>query len=126
MKAFDFVKAINEGNDIISLSDNPKLAENIYVPFLTNRAFSYFSDTIYFANEMNRSYMLDNKLQFDFYINIVRPKKRFAKWAKSGKTGDVSIIMEYYGYSKQKAMTALSVLNEEQIELIKRKVYKGE
>ena len=126
MKAFDFVKAINEGNDIISLSDNPKLAENIYVPFLTNRAFSYFSDTIYFANEMNRGYMLDNKLQFDFYINIVRPKKRFAKWAKSEKTGDVSIIMEYYGYSKQKAITALSVLNEEQIELIKRKVYKGE
>jgi hypothetical protein len=33
--------------------------------------------------------------------------------------------MQYYDYSKQKAMTALSILTDEQLAMIKKKLEKG-
>ena len=35
-------------------SNNDTIAEKEYSSFLTNRALSYFSDTIGYANEMNQ------------------------------------------------------------------------
>ena len=77
------------------------------------------------ANEMNLNAHLDNRLQFDFFINIVRKKKRFSKWMKPETFSDVEVVKGYYGYSNEKARQALSLLTKEQIELLKKKVYKG-
>ena len=125
MEPFDYVKAINTNDNIMWGYENYSLIERDYNPFLTNRAFSYFTDTVHQANEMNQRFHLDHKMQFDYLLNNIRPKKRFAKWIKNESSEDVSVIKEYYGYNNSKAIEALSVLSEEQLKVLQYKVQKG-
>jgi len=74
---------------------------------------------------MNRLHHISARLQNDFLINIVRKRKRFSKWNKASHTDAIQLIKEYYGYSNDKARQALSLLSDEQISVIKNKVYKG-
>jgi len=123
---FDYINDINTGKkNLMRGSENDELAEKGYNPFLSNRALSYHHDTVGIANEMNIRSQADNKLQYEFLLNTVRPKKRFAKWAKKVSDGDLAVVMEYYGYSETKAEQALSILSKEQITKIKRKMDKG-
>lgn len=122
MSPFDFLNEINYGKNNIIIDD---LTEKQYNPFMVNRGLSYFNDTVLMANEMNIHHTLDNKLQNDFLINIVRKKKRFSKWFKPEIQSDVEAVKEYYGYNDEKARQALSLLTNEQINLLKKKVYKG-
>jgi hypothetical protein len=101
------------------------ITEKDYNSFMVNRGLSYFQDTILFANEMNSNPHLDNRLQFDFLINIIRKRKRFSKWMKPETASDVEVVKEYYGYSNEKARQALTLLTSEQINDLKKKVYKG-
>lgn len=126
MSPFDYVNAINTSKkDLIRSSDNPELAEKSYVPFVVNKALSYFVDTIMYANEMNRNGHIDTKLQNDYYLNSVRVSKRFSKWSKKIEDGDVESIQEYYKVSFAKAVEICKVLTSEQINLIKEKIIKG-
>ena len=126
MNPFDFVNDINFGKkDIMTDSDNPELAESTYNPFLTNRALSYFPDTIQFANMMNKSSHIDNMLQYSFLLNIIRKRKRFSKWFKKNDDDVLQMVIDYYGYSVNKAKEALKILNNEQIEAIRVKLIKG-
>jgi hypothetical protein len=77
------------------------------------------------ANEMNRYHHLDNRLQYQFLINIVRKRKRFSKWLKPEVENDIELVKEYYGYSNEKARQVMSLLSPSQIETIKKKVNKG-
>lgn len=122
MSPFDFLNEINYGKNNIIIDD---LTEKQYNPFMVNRGLSYFNDTVLMANEMNIHHTLDNKLQNDFLINIVRKKKRFSKWFKPEIQSDVEAVKEYYGYNDEKARQALSLLTNEQINVLKKKVYKG-
>ena len=123
---FDFTNSINQNKkDLMRGTANDKLAEKSYSPFLTNRALSYHNDTVFFANEMNTRHQLDNLLQYDFLLNIVRPKKRYAKWSKKDNDGDVLTVKEYFGYNDTKARQALAILTDEQLSLIKIKMQKG-
>ena len=74
---------------------------------------------------MNGYHFLPNKVQYQFLLNIVRKKKRFARWAKVEKLSNLEYVKEYYGYSNEKAKTALSILTKQQIELIKKSLQKG-
>ena len=126
MNPFDFVNDINFGKkDIMVDSDNPELAESTYNPFLTNRALSYFPDTIQFANMMNNNSHIDNMLQYSFLLNIIRKRKRFSKWFKKNDDDVLQMVIDYYGYSVNKAKEALKILNDEQIEFIREKLIKG-
>jgi len=117
---FDFTNSINQTKqDLMRNTANDKLAEKSYSPFLTNRALSYHNDTVFYANEMNTRHFLDNLLQYDFLLNTVRPKKRFAKWSKKDKDSDVAIVREYYGYNELKARQALTILTDDQLNAIK-------
>lgn len=122
MNPFEFVNAINTTKQDIMVDD---LVEKAYNPFIINRSLSYFNDTVLMANEMNLNAHLDNRLQFDFFINIVRKKKRFSKFIKPETVSDVEVVKEYYGYSNEKAKQALSLLTSDQINELKKKVYKG-
>jgi len=122
MNPFEYVPAINDSKKNIMVDD---LAEKAYNPYMVNRSLSYFNDTVLMANEMNRYHHLDNRLQFDFLINIVRKRKRFSKWAKPQIESDIEVIKEYYGYSNEKARQALSLLSPEQIDGLRKKVSKG-
>lgn len=122
LSPFDFLNDINYGKQNIMVDD---ITEKQYNAFMVNRGLSYFHDTTLMANEMNLNAHLDNRLQFDFFINIVRKKKRFSKWNKPETVSDVEVVKEYYGYSNEKARQALTLLTKDQIEVLKKKVYKG-
>ena len=126
MNSFDFVTDINLGKkDISTNSENPELAERTYNPFLTNRALSYFPDTVQYANLMNMYSDLDNIMQYSFLLNIVRKRKRFSKWHKTTDDEDLQAVIDYYGYSVKKAKEALNILGDEQLVTIKEKMSKG-
>lgn len=122
MNPFEYLKAINETKKDIMVDD---LAEKSYNGFMVNRGLSYFQDTVLMANEMNVNRHIDARLQFQFFINIIRPRKRFSKWFKSETENDVEVIKEYYGYSNDKARQVLRLFSKKQIEELKQKVYKG-
>ncbi len=99
--------------------------EKEYIPFVINRTLSYFSDTIFYANEMNINASMDNRLQYDFLLCAVREKKRFTKWIKPETEKILESVKLYFGYSDQKAREAVKLLTEEQIEIIKEKTKIG-
>ena len=122
MNPFEYLKAINDTKQNIMVDD---ISEKQYNAFMVNRGLSYFYDTVLLANEMNTCHHLDSRLQFDFFINTIRKKKRFSKWLKAEEADNIKVVKEYYGYSNEKARQALTLLNNEQIEQLKAKVYKG-
>mgnify|MGYP001411910129 FL=1 len=122
MNPFEYIKAINDTKKDIMVDD---IAEKGYNPFIINRNFSFFNDTVLFANEMNRYHHLDHRLQFDFFINIIKKKKRFSKWMKPTEIENLEIIKQYYGYSNDKAKSALALYSDEEIEELKKRIYKG-
>ena len=122
MNPFEYANAINYTKTNIMVDD---LAEKAYLPYMINRQLSYFPDTVLAANEMNRNHHLDNRLQFDFFINIIRKRKRFSKWFKPEQISDLENIKQYYGYSNDKARQVLPLLSTEQINELKNKVAKG-
>lgn len=122
MNPFEYLTAINDTKKDIMVDD---IAEKGYNAFMVNRGLSYFNDTVLMANEMNQHAHLDNRLQFDFLINIVRKKKRFSKWAKAQSSSDVEVLKEYYGYSNEKARQVYDLITLDQMEELKKKVYKG-
>ena len=123
MSPFDFLNSINTSK--INLIDRDPECVKKYNGFLVNRSLSYFPDTVFLSNEMNRLHHLDGKMQYDFLINIVRKKKRFSKWDKPDERADMECIKEYFGYSEQKAKQVIGLLTESQIKTIKQKVTKG-
>ena len=119
---FEYVNAINYTKKNIMIDD---VAEKAYAPYMVNRQLSYFPDTVLAANEMNRNHHVDNRLQFDFFINIIRKRKRFSKWFKPEEISDLETVKKYYGYSNEKARQILTLLSTEQINELKHKVAKG-
>lgn len=100
--------------------------EKSYPAFMVNRALSHYRDTVLLANQMNLTPNLDNKLQADFYLNIIRPFRRpFVKWYKKVENDSLDMIKKYYGYSNQKAIDVLSILSDAQVNEIKEQLYKG-
>ena len=119
----DYLNSINTTKE--NLIDSDSQAESKYLPYIINRCYSGFIDTILLANEMNLNSHIDKKLQYDFYINIIRPKKRFSPWLKKEKLDSLECIKEYYGYSDEKAKVALKILTDEQIEFIRTRLNRG-
>ena len=122
MNPFEYCNAINYTKKDIMIDD---IAEKAYSPYMVNRQLSYFPDTVLAANEMNRNHHIDNRLQFDFFINIIRRRKRFSKWFKPEQISDLDVVKKYYGYSNEKARQVLALLSTEQMNELKNKVAKG-
>jgi hypothetical protein len=119
---FDYLNAINYTKTDMMVDPE---SEKQYKPFLINRGLSYFADTIMYSNEMNRYPLTENKLQFQYLLNSIRPRKRFSKWFKKVEDEDVDAIQEFFGYSYNKALRASTVLSKDEITLIKKKLDKG-
>jgi hypothetical protein len=100
--------------------------EDDYVPFIVNKALSFHYDCILQSNMMNILPNTDKRMQYDFYLNTIRSYKRpFRKWHKAETNEDLTSVMEYYGFSLSKAREALVLLNDSQLSLIKKNLYKG-
>ena len=119
----EYLNSINhEKNNI--MDENP-LCENQYPAWVVNHALYGHSDTLLLVNEMNIYNQLDNKLQYDFLLNSIRQRKRFAPWLKTSKIDNLDLVKEYFGYSDQKAKEALTLLTDDDLELIRSKLNKG-
>ena len=100
------------------------LTEDIksYPPYIINRCLSGHIDCIMFSNEMNMNHHLDKDMQYSFYLNSLRKRKRFSPWLRKDKVTDLECIKSYYGYSNEKASQALKILTKEQINFIKQRL----
>lgn len=125
MNPFDYVNSITTNKkDLMTGSENDELAESSYIPFVVNKALSYFPDTVLQANKINQ-YNIDKKLQFHYLLNSIRPAKRFAKWVKREDIADIEAVKQFYGYSTEKAIQALSILTSDNLHYIKQKLERG-
>jgi hypothetical protein len=116
----DWLNSINHTKE--DLTENDSDAIKKYPPFIVNRCLSGHIDTLLFANEMNIYHDLPKDMQYSFFINTVRKKKRFSPWIKKDKVEDLDCIKRYYGYSDTKALQALRILSTDQINYIRSKL----
>ena len=125
MSPFDFTKQIEHGKQNL-IDENPEL-EKEYKPFIVNRALSFSHDMVLYANLMNEYNHLDSKLQFDFFLNSIRPKKRYGKWLKRKKEDNqvLDLIKEYCKCSYAKARDYALLLNDSQLDIIRQHIDTG-
>ena len=119
----DWLNSINQTKKNL-IDEDPSLAKE-YAPYIINRIYSGHLDSVMFANEMNKYSFLDKKIQYDFYLNSLRSKKRFSPWLRKDKIKDLDYVKRYYGYSNEKAQQALKILTKEQLNFIKSKFETG-
>ena len=120
MELKDWLNSINFNKNNL-IGEDPSVIKD-YPPYIINRCLSGHLDAIMFANEMNKYPNLDKDLQYHFYLNTLRKKKRFSPWLRKDKVTDLEIIKQYYGYSNEKALQALKILTLDQINFIKQRL----
>ena len=120
----EYLNAINFTKKNLMDSDD-LLWQKKYPAFIVNKILSGFQDCIMLINEMNRNYILDNDMQFQFLLNSIRSKKRYSPFLRSSKLKDLDVVKEYYGYNNEKAKSALDILTKDEVKLIKEKLFKG-
>jgi len=121
MSPFDYV-------DFIFRKKKPDgdLSFTDYAPFIVNRSLSYHLDCILYANDMNLHPSIDKDMQYQYFLNSIRPMKRgFQPWQKSTTDENIECVKAYFGYSNAKAKEALRILSDEQIAVIKIKTDTG-
>ena len=123
MELKDWLNSINLTKK--NLIDEDASIEKEYPPFIVNKCLSGHLDTVLFANEMNQYHFLPKKMQYDFFLNSVRKKKRFSPWLRQDKIQDLDYVKRYYGFSNEKAKQALKILTNEQLAFIKSKFETG-
>ncbi len=117
----DWLNSINQNKNNL-LKEDPTAK---YPAYIINRCMSGHLDTILYANEMNLSAHLDSDMQYSFYLNSVRKRKRFSPWLRKDEIKDLELVKRYYGYSNEKAKQALRILTKDQINFIKSKFETG-
>ena len=123
MELKDWLNSINQTKQ--NLMDEDPSLEKEYSPFIINRCLSGHIDCVLFANEMNMSSHLDKDMQYSFFLNTIRKRKRFSPWLRKDKVQDLECVKRYYGYSNEKASQALKILSKEQINFIKQRLETG-
>ena len=121
MSPFDYV-------DFIFRKKKPdeELDFKDYAPFIVNRSLSYHLDCILYANDVNLHPGIDKDIQYQYFLNSIRPMKRgFQPWQKSKTDENIECVKAYFGYSNAKAKEALRILSDEQIAVIKIKTDTG-
>ena len=108
-----------------NLIDEDQDLKKHYAPYVINRCLSGELDCLMYVNEMNLNPSLDKKLQYDFLLNSVRKRKRFSPWLRKEAIKDLECVKSYYGYSNEKARQVLSILTEDQITSIRKKLDTG-
>jgi len=123
MELKDWLNSVSFNKENL-IKESPDVIKE-YPPYIINRCLSGHIDCIMFANEMNLNHHLDKDMQYLFYLNTLRKKKRFSPWLRKDKITDLECIKQYYGYSNEKASQALKILNKQQLDFIKQRLETG-
>ena len=122
-KLGDWLYSINQSKK--NLMDQDPELESSYPSWIVNKCLSSFTDTVLFANEMNMNWHISKRMQYDFYINSLRPRKRFSPWSKKESIDYLEDVQEYYGYSYTKALEVIRILPKSDLEKIRKLLHKG-
>tara|TARA_B100001093_G_C26806103_1_gene1005544 strand:- start:401 stop:787 length:387 start_codon:yes stop_codon:yes gene_type:complete len=122
-KLGDWLYSINQSKKNMMVQD-PTL-ESSYPSWIVNKCLSSFTDTVLFANEMNMNWHISKRMQYDFFINSLRPRKRFSPWSKKESIDYLEDVQEYYGYSYTKALEVIRILPKSDLEQIRKLLHKG-
>ena len=123
MELKDWLNSINFNKNNL-IEEDPSTIKD-YPPYIINRCLSGNLDCIMFVNEMNKYSFLDKDMQYSFYLNTLRKKKRFSPWLRKEKVTDLQSVKQYYGYSNEKASQALKILSKQQLDYIKQRLETG-
>ena len=123
MELKDWLNSINFNKNNL-MEEDPSVIKD-YAPYIVNRCLSGNLDCIMFVNEMNKYSFLDKDIQYTFYLNTLRKKKRFSPWLRKEKVTDLQSVKQYYGYSNEKASQALKILSKQQLDYIKQRLETG-
>lgn len=114
------INSITENKDDLRNDEDVNLSK-LYNSYMVNKALANFTDTLLYANEMNRLYHLDYDMQYAYLLGSIKKKKRFAKWNKKDDKY-LKMVSSYYGFNSKKAEEALAILSEDQLKSIKQKL----
>ena len=123
MELKDWLNSLNFTKENL-LDDDPHSIKE-YPPYIINRCLSGHLDAVLYAQEMNKYHFLDKDLQYNFYLNILRKRKRFSPWIRKDKVSDLDYVKRYYGYSNEKASQVMKILTPDQINYIKQRLETG-
>ncbi len=124
LSPFDFVNSISFSKENLFSEDDS--LDSAYSAYIVNRALSFSADMILFANEMNKYHHIPVKNQWRFLSSSIRKKKRYDKWVKAEKESEtLTLIKEYYNYSNEKAKQILTIITDDHIEYMKKKLDRG-
>tara|TARA_B100001113_G_scaffold286389_1_gene241792 strand:- start:2514 stop:2894 length:381 start_codon:yes stop_codon:yes gene_type:complete len=123
MELKEWLNSINSSKK--NFIDEDPLLEKEYPAYIVNRCMSGHMDALMYANEMNINPQLDKKLQYDFYLNTLRSKKRFSPWVRKEEISNLDIIKSYYGYSDDKARQVLPLISNTELEHIRKRLDRG-
>ena len=119
----DWLNSINVTKK--NLIDEDPSIEKDYPSYIVNRCLSGHVDAIMFANEMNKHPNLAKKLQYDFFLNSLRKRKRYSPWLRKEQLENLDLVKSYYGYSSEKAKQVLNILTREQLSFIRDRLDTG-
>ena len=123
MELKEWLNSINiTKNNLID--EEPDL-EKQYPSYIVNRCMSGHIDAILLANEMNKRPNLPKKLQYDFFLNSIRKRKRYSPWLRKEQIENLELVKKYYGYSNEKAKQVLNILTREQLSFIRDRLETG-
>ena len=123
MELKEWLNSINiTKNNLID--EEPDL-EKQYPSYIVNRCMSGDIDAILLANEMNKRPNLPKKLQYDFFLNSIRKRKRYSPWLRKEEIENLDFVKRYYGYSNEKAKQVLNILTREQLSFIRDRLETG-
>jgi hypothetical protein len=72
-------------------------------------------DTLLLVNELNLRTGIEPAVAYDYLISIIPRKTRYNKWIKTQTNPDIDLIMEFYSYSRDKAVISLELLTPQQL-----------
>ena len=119
---FDFVKSVSYDKKDLMVDE---VEEKAYQPFLINKALSYHQDSVFLTNEMNVRHGVDNRLQYQFFLNTLRKRQRFSKWQKPYVSKKLDTVKEYYQISTREAKDYVEILSDKQIRELKNSMKTG-
>ena len=117
MELKEWLNSINTNKN--NLIDEDIDLEKKYPSYIVNRCLSGHIDAVMFANEMNKHPNLAKKLQYDFFLNSLRKRKRYSPWLSKYQIENLELVKQYYGYSNEKAKQVLNILTREQFSFIR-------
>jgi hypothetical protein len=122
---------INTGKEILIAEEQ----EFRYEAWRTNSSLSNHMDTLFYSNIMNMNYHLRDDMQYAYLFHSVRKAKRYGKKKTEEdkrlekklkeEQDKILLIQDFYKYNQTKAKEVLSVLSEQHLEIIRKRLEKG-